>query len=164
MHCISNYPTNIKDLNFFTIKLLKKKYNLDIGLSDHSNSKIAPSIAYMLGAKYFEKHITIFNYDKGPDHRASLNYKNFREMVINLKQTVIMLGNNKKKLNKIEKDISKISRKSIYAKKNISKSEYYTLNNLCIKRPQSGLRPYNLWNLLGKKAKKMYKTDDLIQQ
>lgn len=162
LHCISNYPAKVEDLDLNVISFLKKKYKLKVGFSDHSKSIVAPSIAMTLGAEYLEKHITFSNSDLGPDHEASLNYKDFKLMVENLDDTKKMYGNKKKKINFLESQIAKVSRKSIYAKIRINKNDIFSLNNLIIKRPQKGKKPYMLWNLLGKKSKKVYKTDEPI--
>lgn len=162
LHCISNYPAKVEDLDLNVISYLKKKYKLKVGFSDHSKSIVAPSIAMTLGAEYLEKHITLSNSDLGPDHEASLNYKDFKLMVENLDDTKKMYGEKKKKINFLESQIAKVSRKSIYAKIRINKNDIFSLNNLIVKRPQKGKKPYILWNLLGKKSKKVYKPDELI--
>ena len=162
LHCISNYPAKVEDLNLNVISYLKEKYKLKVGFSDHSKSTVAPSVAMTLGAEYLEKHITISNSDLGPDHEASLNYKDFKLMVKNIDDTKKMYGDHKKKINFLESQIAKVSRKSIYAKNKIKKNEIFNLDNLIVKRPQSGKKPYLLWNLLGKRSKKVYKPDELI--
>ena len=162
LHCASNYPTKLIDLNLKIITVLKDKYHLQVGLSDHSKSLISPSIAFLLGAEFIEKHLTISNTQPGPDHSSSLNKTDFKKMVENLKDTIKMLGTSKKSINKFEKNIAQIAKKSLYASKEIYKDEVYTFNNLALKRPQLGKKPKLFWNYLGKKAKKSYKTDEMI--
>ncbi len=162
LHCVSAYPTKISDLNLNFIQKLKKKYNLEIGFSDHTQSIFASSIAVALGARIIEKHFTLNNNLKGPDHTSSLNFKNFTKFVKNIRETENMLGLSIKRINNEEKQNSKIVKKSIYAKKNISIGETFSLENLSVKRPKKGKDPSFLWSLLGKKSKKNYKTDQLI--
>ena len=162
LHCISEYPVKVENLNLNFIVELKKKYNLNIGFSDHSKSLISASVAYLLGATYFEKHITLSNFYKGPDHNASLNYKDFKIMMSNLIETKKMLGKKKKIVNKNELKNKTIVRRSLVAKNKIFKNELFSNDNLAMKRPQIGKKPYFLWNYIGKKSKKMYKMDDII--
>ena len=137
-------------------------HNVNIGFSDHSKSLISASVAYLLGATYFEKHITLSNFYKGPDHNASLNYKDFKIMMSNLIETKKMLGKKKRIVNKNELKNKTIVRRSLVAKNKIFKNELFSYDNLAMKRPQIGKKPYFLWNYIGKKSKKMYKEDDII--
>ncbi len=162
LHCVSVYPAKLPDLNLKFILTLEKKYKLDIGFSDHSKSTIASAIAISLGAKIIEKHITLDNNSKGPDHLSSLNFKDFEVFVKKIRETEIMLGSHIKNLNVEEKHNSKIVRKSLYAKKNINVGEVFSIDNLSIKRPKKGKDPAFLWSLLGKKSKKKFKLDQLI--
>ena len=81
MHCISKYPTELEDLNFGYMKKMKKIFKTKIGFSDHTKSIETGMIAALLGASVIEKHLTLSNDLKGPDHKASLNPKNFEEYV-----------------------------------------------------------------------------------
>ena len=162
LHCVSEYPTEIKNLNLSFINKLKEKYKLNVGLSDHSKSLFTGIIALTLGASYLEKHLTISNLDKGPDHKASLNFKDFEKMIKNINISRIMLGKPKKIISKSERENQLIARKSLVAKGIIKKDESFSFKNIAIKRPQAGKKPKFLWNLIGKKSKKMYKHDELI--
>lgn len=164
LHCSSEYPADTSVLNLKAISTLRKKFKLDIGYSDHSMSLISPCIAISLGAKIIEKHITLNNNLKGPDHKSSLNPKDFKKMVENIRQTERSLGSGVKIPTKEEKKNSKIVRKSIVAKKIITKGEKFSLKNLTFKRPGTGISPMMINTLLKKKAKKNYQIDDLINQ
>lgn len=164
LHCSSEYPADTSVLNLKAISTLRKKFKLDIGYSDHSMSLISPSIAISLGAKIIEKHITLNNNLKGPDHKSSLNPKDFKKMVENIRQTERSLGSGVKIPTKEEIKNSKIVRKSIVAKKIITKGEKFSLKNLTFKRPGTGISPMMINTLLKKKAKKNYQIDDLINQ
>ena len=83
-------------MNLKTITYLKKKFKYNIGLSDHSTSIEIPSIATALGATMIEKHITENNYQKGPDHKASLDIENFKKMILKIRDTETILGKEKK--------------------------------------------------------------------
>ena len=90
-------------------------------MSDHSNSLIAPSIACALGATIIEKHITLNKNFKGPDHKASLNIKEFKEMVLNIRNLELMLGTENKIPTQIETNNLKSTRKSIYINKKLKR-------------------------------------------
>ena len=103
MHCNTEYPTPVEDINLRVIPELKKNFKSEIGFSDHSTSVLLPSIAVALGASYVEKHFTYNRYSKGPDHKASLEPKQFLEMVKNIRETEKSLGLSKKRITKSEK-------------------------------------------------------------
>lgn len=162
LHCVSSYPAKLNYLNLKYISTLKKKYNLQVGLSDHSKSLISGSVAVSLGAKIIEKHITLNNKSTGPDHSSSLNISDFKKYIDNIRDTEIMLGSNLKKINKDEKNNSKVVMKSIYARNYIKKGEFFTMKNLAVKRPYRKKQPSELWNLIGKKSTKNYREDQVI--
>ena len=162
LHCSTEYPANINLLNLKAIKTLKYFYNVETGYSDHSVSTLVPSVAVALGAKIIEKHITLNNNLNGPDHKSSLNPKNFSIMVDNIRETEKSLGDGIKKPNVNERKNLKIVRKSIVAKINIKKGEKFSLSNIAFKRPGYGISPMKVKKILGRKSKKNFFSDDLI--
>ncbi len=162
LHCVSSYPVKLNELNLNYISTLKKKYKVQVGLSDHCKSLISGSVAVSLGAKIIEKHITLNNKSNGPDHSSSLNVSEFKKYIENIRNTEVMLGNNLKKISRDEKNNSKVVMKSVYARNYIKKGEIFSLKNLAIKRPCNKKQPYQLWSLLGKKSKKNYQADQAI--
>tara|TARA_Y100000996_G_C22532667_1_gene647122 strand:+ start:722 stop:1810 length:1089 start_codon:yes stop_codon:yes gene_type:complete len=161
MHCISNYPVLDKNSNILALNDLSK-FDLNLGYSDHTTNNVSALASYMLGARVFEKHITLSNKMKGPDHLASMNYKDFKNYVhqIKLMNSILKLKN--KKIRKNEKKISKLVKKSIVAKININKGEIFTYKNLTTKRPAFGISSSKYLMYLGKKAKKNYKSNEYI--
>lgn len=162
LHCTSDYPAELKDLNLNFLHKLKK-LGYDIGYSDHSSSIITPSIAVSLGCKIIEKHFTLSKKMKGPDHKASLEPKELKKMVNYVRQTEKILGINKKKITRSEKKTKLLVRKSLVALKNISKGEKFTYNNIATKRPGTGISPFKIINFVGKKSKKNFKKDEMIK-
>ena len=163
MHCNSEYPTPLDDLNLNVIKTFKKKFKTNIGFSDHSKSTLAPALAVASGATIIEKHFTLNQKSMGPDHSASLNPTQFRNMVNNVREAEVSLGSFKKKVTKSEKKNLNIIRKSIVAKNNISIGEKFGESNITTKRPGNGLSPL-MWNkILKMKAKRNYKKDEFIK-
>ncbi len=162
LQCNTEYPTPFEDLNLNAIPQLKKIFKLDIGFSDHSEGIVAPIVAISNGAKIIEKHITLSKKMLGPDHKASLEPKEFFEMVKNIRIAEVSLGSNEKKISKSEKKNIKIARKSIVAKKNIFKGDKFSLSNLTEKRTGKGYGTFKIVKLLGKKSSRNYKKDEIV--
>ena len=164
LHCTSEYPASLSSLNLRAISALKKKFNMEVGYSDHSMSLVTPSIAVTLGAIIIEKHLTLHNKLVGPDHSSSLNPNDFCKMVNYIKQTESSMGTGKKIPSKKEIVNSKIVRKSIVVKKEIKKGEKFSIENLTFKRPGTGISPMKIKMLLQRNAKKNYKVDEIIKK
>ena len=163
MHCNSAYPTPFEDSNLLTIKKLRDKFKTTVGYSDHTIGYEACISAVTLGASVIEKHFTLNNNMKGPDHKLSLDPKNFKKMVKYIRNIEKGLFE-KKKITSSEKKNIKFSRKSIFAKKVINKGENFSIKNLVIKRPATGLSPIH-WNKIIKlKALKKYLKDEKISK
>ena len=163
LQCNSAYPTPIDDLNLRTLNTFMKKFNCNIGLSDHSLSTIVPAAAVAMGATVIEKHFTLSRKMVGPDHKSSLEPKEFKEMVKNIREIEISLGSAKKPITKSETENRKIIRKSLVAQKFIYKGQKFNNKNITSKRPARGLSPMSIHKILGKKAKKNFKPDEIIK-
>ena len=162
LQCNTEYPTKLEDINLNVISTFRKKFKVDVGLSDHSSSTVIPSAAVAMGAKIIEKHITLNRKMPGPDHKASLEPKEFKLMVQNIKDVLKALGSKKKKVTLSEKKNIFIARKSIVAKKNILKGEFFNYKNLTTKRPGNKTSASKWYQLIGKRALKNYFKDDFI--
>jgi len=161
-YCVTDYPTNFKDLNLNTLSYFKKKFNLSVGFSDHTLGLEAPIAATTFGLKYIEKHVTLDKKNFGPDHKASLNFKEFSSMILcckNIKKSL-------KKFSKIvsiqEKRNSKFVRKFLFAREDIKIGDKFTFENLIGKRFGKGIPVGNLKKILNKKSKKNFFKDQLI--
>ena len=163
LHCVSDYPVKDNFGNLLAINQLKNIFKLKVGYSDHTEGYLASVIAVSLGCKIIEKHLTINKNFKGPDHNASLNPLEFSEMVKLIRRTEIMLGDGRKKIEKCELNTIKLARKSLVAKRNISKNEKFTIENLTTKRPGTGLSANLFFKYIGTYSKKNYKIDSLIK-
>ena len=162
LQCNTEYPTPVKDVNLNVLKTFKEKFKLQVGYSDHTMGIDVPIAATAMGAKIIEKHFTLDRKMKGPDHKASLEPNEFKDMVNSIRRIEKAMGSRIKKITSSEKKNLKVARKSIVASKNINKGEKFTKYNLSIKRPGSGLSPMKWYEVLGKVAKKKYLKDDLI--
>ena len=164
LHCNSDYPSkNIEDLNLNAIKLLKKVFKIEVGYSDHTLNNQAAIISISLGATIIEKHFTLDKKMNGPDHLSSLNPSELKYFCDDLKNTKIMLGNKIKIPSKSEKKNLKFMRKSLFAKSDIIKGQMFTEENLCCKRPATGISADNFYKFLGKKSKFNFKKNTRIK-
>ena len=163
LHCTASYPAELKDMNLNVITILKKKFpkNL-IGLSDHENGIDAASVAYMLGARVFEKHFTLNRAWKGTDHSFSLEPQGLEKLVRNLKRIPILLGSKEKRLLKSEIEPLRKMQKSIVASKNLKEGSKIKIQDLNFKSPGGGLKPYEYRKILNKKINKNIIKDDFI--
>ncbi len=161
MHCTSDYPANLKDLNLNFIQKLKR-LGFQVGYSDHSSSIITPSIAVGLGCKVIEKHFTLSKKLSGPDHRASLEPKDLFKMIRYVRDTEKMLGLSKKLITNSENKTKLLVRKSLVASKDIKKGEVFSYDNITTKRPALGISPFKINSYIGKKSKKNFKKDQFI--
>jgi N,N'-diacetyllegionaminate synthase len=162
MQCTSAYPAPYEEINLNTIDTLKRIFKLSIGFSDHSLGVQASIAATALGAKIIEKHLTLSKKLKGPDHKASLDPKEFKFMVQSIRIVEKTLGDKIKKITKSEKKNIKIIRKSIVAKKNIKRGDKFSKENITTKRPQGGIPPLYWEKVIGKIATKDFKYNEFI--
>lgn len=162
LHCNTEYPTPYKDVNLKAMKSLEKKFRCPVGYSDHTTGIEIPIAAVALGASIIEKHITLNKNMKGPDHKASIEPKDFENMIKGIRIIEKSLGDGIKKASSSEIKNIPIARKSIVALTKIKKGEVFSEKNLTVKRPGTGLSPM-LWDrVLGKKSHKDYIEDQLI--
>jgi N,N'-diacetyllegionaminate synthase len=163
MQCTSAYPAPYDEINLNTIATLKNLFKLNIGFSDHSVGVQASIAAVALGAKVIEKHLTLNKKLRGPDHKASLDPKEFKFMVKSIRIVEKTLGNKIKQVTKSEKKNIYIVRKSIVASTKINKNEKFSNLNITCKRPGTGISPVFFKKLIGKKAIKIFNKNDLIR-
>jgi len=165
LHCNTEYPTPMKDVNLQAMLHIQKEFGTAIGYSDHTLGIEIPIAAVALGASVIEKHFTLDKNMEGPDHKASLEPNELKAMVSAIRNLELALGGSGlKNPSESEKKNIAIARKSIVAKKAISKGEILSEENITVKRPGTGISPM-LWDeIIGKKAHQDYCTDDLIKQ
>jgi len=162
LHCTTNYPCPMDEVNLRAMQTLKETFKCKVGYSDHTLGIEVPIAAVAMGATIIEKHFTLDKTMEGPDHKASLNPQELSEMVIAIRNIEKSLGNGIKKPNKSEEEISKVVLKSIVAQKDISKGDFFTEDNLTIKRASNGISALYWDFVIGKTALKDYKIDDCI--
>ena len=164
LHCTSAYPCPVDEVDILSISTIKERYEVNVGYSDHTLGSTASIMAVSLGAKIIEKHVTLSRDMEGPDHKASLDIREFKDYVKEIRKAELMLGSGNKMINKSSLRIKKLVEKSIYAKKAIKKDEMFNEDNLIILRPAGGISSEDFYNLIGKKSKKNYKNEDVISK
>lgn len=162
LHCTTEYPCPYDNVNLNAIDTLKKEFKLEVGYSDHTQGIEVPIAAVAKGATIIEKHFTLDRNMEGPDHKASLEPNELKQMVTSIRNIEKAFGNGVKEPQESEKKNIEIARKSIVAKINIKKGEIFTENNLTTKRPGSGISPMKWDCIIGKTATKDYQEDELI--
>jgi len=163
LQCTASYPADWKDMNLRVIETYKKKFkNYVIGLSDHEAGIQAASIAFMLGARIFEKHFTLNRAAKGTDHSFSLETEGLRKIDRNLSRIPILLGSPIKKRLRVEEAPLYKMEKSIVASKIIRKGQKLKFEDLAFKSPGNGLSPNLYKKIIGKIARKKFSKEELI--
>ena len=163
LHCTSEYPTPIKNVNLNVIPALKEKFEIDVGYSDHTKGYQVALGAVVMGAKVIEKHFTLDRKQYGPDHASSIEPKEFKYMVQSIRDIEKALGSSFKKPSIQEEKNKFVVRKSIIAKIKIKKGDFFSSENITTKRPGNGMSPM-LWNkVVGKRSKREFQKDELIE-
>lgn len=162
LHCNTEYPTPMEDVNLNAMLTMRDELGVEIGYSDHTQGIEVPIAAVALGAKVIEKHFTLDRSMDGPDHAASLEPDELKQMVKSIRNIEKAMGDGEKKPSKSEKKNIEIARKSIVANQEIKKGDFLTKDNLAVKRPGSGISPMEWYNVIGQKASRDFAPDDLI--
>lgn len=162
LHCTTEYPCLFEEVNLNAIQTLKDKFNLETGYSDHTAGIEVSIAAVAMGATIIEKHFTLDKNMEGPDHKASLEPNELKELVKSIRNVELAIGDGVKKPTKSELKNIQIARKSIVAKRDIKKGEIFSEQNLTTKRPAMGISPMKWDEIIGGVAKKDYQEDELI--
>jgi N,N'-diacetyllegionaminate synthase len=162
LHANTMYPTPMKDVNLNAMLTIKKEFDIAVGYSDHTIGIEVDIAAVAMGASIIEKHFTLDKTMDGPDHKASLDPDELKEMVSCIRNIEKALGGFEKKPSPSESINIDIARKSIVSKQEIKKGEALSEENITTKRPGNGISPMKWDSVIGKKANKDYQIDDLI--
>lgn len=163
MHCTTNYPCPMNEVNLQAMQTLKYAFNCKVGYSDHTMGIEIPIAAVAMGAEIIEKHFTLDQEMDGPDHKASLNPMQLKDMIAAIRNIEKALGDGIKRPNKSELEISKVVLKRIVANCPIHKGEILTEEKLTVKRSSYGINA-NLWEtIIGSQALYDFNTDEPIR-
>ncbi len=163
LHCNTEYPTPMHDVNLNAMQTIADKFEVNIGYSDHTKGIEVPIAAVALGATVIEKHFTLDKTMEGPDHKASLEPQELIAMTTAIRNIEMALGSGEKKVTSSEINNKSVARKSIVASQYIQVGDVLTESNLTVKRPGTGISPMLWENVLGTKATKSYQPDELIE-
>jgi len=162
LHCNTEYPTPMEDVNLKAMLTIRDELGVKIGYSDHTLGIEVAISAVAMGATVIEKHFTLDRTLPGPDHAASLEPDELKSMVTAIRNIENAMGGGIKKPSSSEIKNMPVIRKSIVAKKSIKKSEKFSEDNLTVKRPGTGISPMEWDNVIAKVANHDYEMDDLI--
>lgn len=163
LHCNTQYPTPFKDVNLRAMQTIHDELGVATGYSDHTLGIEVSLAAAALGAVMVEKHFTLSRSMEGPDHAASLEPHELRQMVRAIRNITVSLGSRNKRVSQSERPNIEVARKSIVAARDIKAGELFTEENLTVKRPGNGISPM-LWDeVIGHTARKDFPYDSLIE-
>lgn len=163
LHCNTEYPTPFGDVNLMAMKTIGDTFGVSVGYSDHTRGIEVPIAAVAMGAKVIEKHFTLDCNMEGPDHKASLEPDQLKAMVDAIRNVEMAIGNAEKHATASETPNKVVARKSIVAACDIAEGDILTEKNITVKRPGNGISPM-LWDsVIGTKAKRAFRYDELIE-
>ncbi|MNO76210.1 N,N'-diacetyllegionaminic acid synthase [compost metagenome] len=150
LHCTSEYPAPFNDVNLLAMKTMEKEFNKVVGYSDHTDGLEASLAAVALGAKIIEKHFTLDRNFVGPDHKASMEAKEFKQLVNSIRRVELLLGDGVKRVMPSEENTMMVARKSIFSTRKLYPGDVINQSDLTVKRPGSGLAPRYIYDFIGK--------------
>ena len=163
LHCSTEYPTPYENVNLSAMNTIKNTFDVEIGYSDHTLGIEVPIAAVAMGAAVIEKHFTLDKTMEGPDHKASLEPDELKQMITSIRNIERSFGNGEKTPSNTELHNLQVARKSIHANCNIQEGELFSNGNLIAKRPGTGISPMKWKDMIGTPANKNYKADDIIE-
>jgi len=162
LHCTTQYPAPYDSVNLNALVSMQAAFGLRIGYSDHTPGSVVVSAAVALGARVIEKHFTLDKNFPGPDHKASLEPSELRQMVDSIRTVEQSLGNGEKGPHDTELDNRLVARKSLVAARAITKGELFSRDSVAVKRPGTGRSPMEYWDILGRASSKSYEFDEFL--
>jgi N,N'-diacetyllegionaminate synthase len=163
LHCTTAYPAPMEDINLLAMRTIANEFDVKVGYSDHSEGIEVSIAAVALGAVVIEKHFTSDRNLPGPDHKASLEPAELKNMIKAIRNIESARGDGVKKLTSSEMSNLSIARKSIVASIDIKEGEIFTDENLTAKRAGVGISPMKWDEVIGKRAQRNYLQNDLIE-
>ncbi len=163
LHCTTEYPAPFDEVNLKAMDTLRDTFSLPVGYSDHTMGIAVPIAAVARGAVIIEKHFTLDHNLPGPDHKASIEPIELKQMVNSIRQIELTLGSGVKKPTASELKNMAVARKSLVATREIKQGELFGEDNITAKRPGNGISPIYYWDTLGKAAPRDYSIDEMVE-
>lgn len=163
LHCNTQYPTPYEHVNLSAMNSIKDALYKEVGYSDHTQGIEVPIAAVAMGATVIEKHFTLDKNMEGPDHKASLDPTELKQMVSAIRNIEKAIGNGLKEPSSSEMANKGVARKSIVASRCIKQGEVFSEKNLTTKRPGTGISPMKWYEVIGKVASRDFSEDEIIE-
>lgn len=164
LHCTSQYPTPMAEVNLKAMDTLGSAFGLPVGYSDHTEGLLIPVAAVSRGAAIIEKHFTLDRTLPGPDHRASLEPNELKEMVSQIRSIELVLGDGRKKPQPSEWDTRVAVRQQIIATEKITTGDLLTVDNVGTARASSGTSALHYWDLVGTVSSRDYSKGEPVDR
>jgi sialic acid synthase SpsE len=162
LHCTTEYPAPAAEVNLRAMATMRETLGVPVGYSDHTTGLTVTLAAVALGAVVIEKHFTTDRRLPGPDHPASLEPDELRELVATVRTVEAALGDGVKRPTASELPNLAVARKSLVAARPIAAGEPFDAGNVAVKRPGTGISPMRYWDLVGLRASRAYAPDELL--
>src|SRR3989344_517687 len=163
LQCVSAYPTRPEDANVRMVSTLRERYPFHVGYSDHTLGNEAIYAAVALGARVIEKHVTLDKTMQGPDHKASFEPEEFKNLVQTIREIEKTMGDGVKRITTEEEALRKQVRRSIVSHAYIPRGTVITAEMIRLKKPETGIKPKHYWDILGKTAARDIPEDTPLQ-
>ena len=163
LHCNTEYPIPMDEVNLRAIKTIQDTFGVSVGFSDHTKGIEASIAAVALGAEIIEKHFTLDRNLPGPDHQASIEPQELKQMVSSIRNISNAMGSGIKEPSNSERKNIPIARKSLVAAVAIKKGDIFDQSNISVKRPGTGISPMLIDDVLGKQATRDFAPDEIIE-
>ncbi|SHF80921.1 N-acetylneuraminate synthase [Modicisalibacter ilicicola DSM 19980] len=162
LHCTSQYPTPMHEVNLKAMDTLAEVFRLPVGYSDHTQGTLIPVAAVARGATLIEKHFTLDRQLPGPDHAASLEPGDLKRMVQEVRAIADALGEGQKVPQPSEWDTREAARQNLVASATIRQGEVFTADNLTTARAGQGELAMAYWDRLGQCAARDYQPGEAL--
>lgn len=162
LHCTTEYPAPVAEVNLRAMDTMAAAFGIPVGYSDHTSGIHISLAAVARGARVIEKHFTLDRGLPGPDHAASLEPGELRELVAQVREIELALGHESKEPTPSELKNRDIARRSLVASMAIESGQAFDEKNIACKRPGSGVSPFNYWDFIGREAARPYAPDELL--
>ena len=163
LHCTTEYPTPMNEVNLRAMQSIHTAFGVAVGYSDHTTGIEVAIAAVALGATVIEKHFTLDRNMLGPDHKASLEPAELKDMVVAIRNIELALGDGIKRLTPSEARNKPVARKSLVASQAIKAGEAFSAQNITTKRPGTGISPMRWDEVIGRTAPQDFAPDELIE-
>lgn len=163
LHCTSNYPAAMEDVNLRALQTLAQHFQLPVGYSDHTAGILMAPLAVALGATIIEKHFTLDRTLPGPDHAASLEPDELTELIANVRTAERALGNGIKSPCLSELPVRDLVRRSLALVRAVSQGRTLVAEDLGALRPGTGIPPAAFTQVVGRRVRQDFQAGHLLR-